>query len=221
MPVSVLSVVLDADWEVAAAFSKITICEIELFTLLTILNITGRKAAICSYCSSSMSTECWHSAILLLSLCPSVFLPHRAAFDKKALRQNHHKLHPDIAHLDIRTLFFPPMRGPLCERGQAVEIKWERWCKKGERRKKQDREDDWEYIKRGETSRRKTGTQSSQEKNEKRKVVMDVKQSQVETRPKQINAKTARQFTLSMSGELGFSSSMPEGLRGSNTGSGW
>lgn len=43
MPVSVLSVVLDADWEVAAAFSKITICEIELLTLPSILNITERR----------------------------------------------------------------------------------------------------------------------------------------------------------------------------------
>lgn len=51
--------------------------------------------------------------------------------------------------------------------------------------------------------------------------VMDVKQNQVETRPIKINAKSTRLFTLSMSGELGFSSSMPEGLRGSNTGSGW
>lgn len=61
----------------------------------------------------------------------------------------------------------------------------------------------------------------SHEKNIKRIELMDVKQSQVETRPKQINAKSTRQFTLSMSGELGFSSSMPEGLRGSNMGSGW
>lgn len=53
------------------------------------------------------------------------------------------------------------------------------------------------------------------------KDVMDVNQQQVETRPKQINAKSTRQFTLSMSGELGFNSSMPEELRGSNTGSGW
>lgn len=50
---------------------------------------------------------------------------------------------------------------------------------------------------------------------------MDVKQSKGEMRPKQVNTKSTRHFTLSMSGELGFSSSMPEGLRGSNTGSGW
>ncbi len=47
-----------------------------------------------------------------------------------------------------------------------------------------------------------------------------------EARPGRDKAKTdqckrTRQFTLRMSGELGFSSSMPEGLRGSNTGSGW
>lgn len=54
-----------------------------------------------------------------------------------------------------------------------------------------------------------------------RRNIMNVKKSQVEMRPKQINAESRREFTLSMSGELGFSSSMPEGLRGSNTGSGW
>lgn len=218
MPVSVLSVVLDADWEVATAFSKITISEIELFTLLTILNITGRLLS-----ASTAPLECQLSANTQLTfLCPYVLVRFFHTFTEQSIKKLGCKTTANsIRHRSLRHKnLFPPKHGPLCERGQAAEIKWERWCKKGERRKKRDRDDDWEDTKRGGVWRRKTGIRS-QEKNKKRTVVMDVKQSQVETRPKQINAKTTRQFTLSMSGELGFSSSMPEGLRGSNTGSGW
>lgn len=83
MPVSGLSVVLDADWEVAVAFSKITICEIELLTLLTKLNMLSAIAALL-LCQLSANTH-------LTFLCPEVlvcfktFLPHlySVTFDKK------------------------------------------------------------------------------------------------------------------------------------------
>lgn len=68
MPLCVLSVVLDA--EVAAAFSKIAICEFELLTLLTILNITTMLLStnIASrVCQLSANTQ-------LTSLCPGVLV---------------------------------------------------------------------------------------------------------------------------------------------------
>lgn len=86
MPVSVLSVVLDADWEVVVAFSKITICEI--LTQLTMLNITGTLLSVIT-----ALPVCQLSAITLLTFfCPPVlgcckaFLPHliyRVTFNKK------------------------------------------------------------------------------------------------------------------------------------------
>lgn len=82
MAVSVLSAELDADWEVAAEFSKIIICKIELFTLLTILNIPGLLLS---------------AITALLVLVAALSEPSFLLMSWCALKQLN--LHPEIVHL--------------------------------------------------------------------------------------------------------------------------
>lgn len=71
---------------------------------------------------------------------------------------------------------------------QTAETKWERWCKKGERRKKNKTQMMIRKTQREEKRGRRKIKQQSRDKNNKREEVINVKQSRVETRPKQINA---------------------------------